>query len=87
MPGKTSLLVTLIHETGHSFDLAHSNKKAVMQPYYQPSMTEYTEDDINGFAHVWSPVKARFAPPGAAPLVVPLHEGCSPFKYIIKLLK
>lgn len=57
-PGGIKLRATALHETGHIFDLDHSeNKDSVMAPYYDEVKTQLTNDDFMGLSDRWSEKK------------------------------
>jgi hypothetical protein len=56
--------VVALHEIGHSLGLAHENTGtvAVMDPYYNPSLSGLQADDVNGAASIYGPASLVAAP-------------------------
>ena len=61
-PGKINLVSVLVHETLHAFGLGHTSKYGIMRPYYDSDIVDLQQDDLEGLAMLWSPVKYRYAP-------------------------
>lgn len=52
------LFIVLLHEQGHGFGIGHSEfKTAVMGPFYNPELEEFSEDDNKAISTKLGPVK------------------------------